>query len=313
MNAIEVDRISKRYDDRLALDAVSFVVRRGEIFGFLGRNGAGKTTTIKILTTLVRPTHGKATVLGYDLEEFPLEIRKRTGLVQQRLSYEFSLPMEKQLQVYGRIWGLDREESKTRATSLIEKFGLKESFGKLPVEMSIGQRRRMQIARELMHEMDLLFLDEATTGLDVQTRRMTLDFFREKAREGLTIFFTTHILQEAESLCDRVGIIDQGRIVAIDSIKSLKSKYRETQTLEISATPVSEAISVIDKLGFAGSVSTTTDGDSSIRIKLRADESEKVISEVVAALVRDGVSITKISLEEPSLEDVFINLTSGTT
>ena len=313
MNAIEVDRISKRYDDRLALDAVSFVVRRGEIFGFLGRNGAGKTTTIKILTTLVRPTHGKATVLGYDLEEFPLEIRKRTGLVQQRLSYEFSLPMEKQLQVYGRVWGLDREESKTRATYLIEKFGLKESLGKLPVEMSIGQRRRMQIARELMHEMDLLFLDEATTGLDVQTRRMTLDFFREKARAGLTIFFTTHILQEAESLCDRVGIIDQGRIVAIDSVKSLKSKYLKTQTLEITATPVSEAISVVDKLGFTSSVSTANDGDATIRIKLQADESEKVISEVVAALVKDGVSITKISLEEPSLEDVFINLTSGTT
>jgi ABC-2 type transport system ATP-binding protein len=312
MNAIEVDRISKRYDDKLALDAVSFVVRRGEIFGFLGRNGAGKTTTIKILTTLIRPTHGKATVLGYDLEEFPLEIRKRTGLVQQRLSYEFSLPMEKQLEVYGRVWGLDREESKARAAYLIEKFGLKESFGKLPVEMSIGQRRRMQIARELMHEMDLLFLDEATTGLDVQTRRITLDFFREKAREGLTIFFTTHILQEAESLCDRVGIIDQGRIVAIDSIKSLKSKYRETQTLEISATPVSGAISVIGKLGLVGSVSTATDGDSSIRMKLRADESERVISEVVAALVRDGVSITKISLEEPSLEDVFIKLTSRT-
>ena len=312
MNAIEVDRISKRYDGKLALDAVSFVVRRGEIFGFLGRNGAGKTTTIKILTTLLRPTDGQATVLGYDLEEFPLEIRKRTGLVQQRLSYEFSLQMEKQLEVYGRMWGLDREESKARAVYLIEKFGLEESFGKLPVEMSIGQRRRMQIARELMHEMDLLFLDEATTGLDVQTRRTTLDFFKEKAREGLTIFFTTHILQEAESLCDKVGIIDQGRIVAIDSIKSLKSKHGKSQTLEISATPIAEALSVLSKLGRIGSVATATDGDSSIRMRLQADENEKVISEVVAALVRNGVSITKIGVEEPSLEDVFINLTSGT-
>ncbi len=205
MNAIEADCISKQYDSKLALDSVSFDVREGEIFGFLGRNGAGKTTTIKILTTIVRPSSGRASVLGYDLGRDGQKIRERIGLVQQRLSYEFSLPMEKQFEVYGRMWGLDRDESVSRAKHLIEKFELEESRGKLAVQMSIGERRRMQIARELMHDMDLLFLDEPTTGLDVQTRRMTLDFFKEKAKDGMTLFLTTHILQEAEYMCDRVA------------------------------------------------------------------------------------------------------------
>lgn len=312
MSAIEAEGLTKRYDDRLALNAVSFVVKRGEIFGFLGRNGAGKTTTIKILTTLVRPTQGRAVVLGYDLERDPLEVRKRIGLVQQKLSYEFSLPMEKQLEVYGRLWGHSKEESQSRAASLIEKFGLEESRGKLAVQMSIGQRRRMQIVRELMHEMDLLFLDEATTGLDVQTRRMTLDYFRDRAENGLTIFLTTHILQEVESLCDRVAIIDQGKIVAIDSVKSLKSRYSKTRTLQLSCTPAEEAWSIISKLGVADPATTLSRESSNICLKIPADESERVLSEVVVSLVKHGVSISNVSITEPSLEDVFVDITTGT-
>jgi ABC-2 type transport system ATP-binding protein len=287
-------------------------VRRGETFGFLGRNGAGKTTAIKILTTIVHPSGGRASVLGYDLARDGQKIREHIGLVQQRLSYEFSLPMEKQLEVYGRMWGLDREESISRAKNLIEKFGLEESRGKLPVQMSIGLRRRMQIARELMHEMDLLFLDEPTTGLDVQTRRMTLEFFKEKTKDGLTLFLTTHILQEAEQMCDRVAIIDHGKIVALDSISSLKSKYGQIQTLELNATPVSDAVSLIDKLGFANSVSTGANGSPIITLKFRVEEKERIISEVVAALGKKGISISNISLPEPTLEDVFIDLTSKT-
>lgn len=311
MDAIEVEGITKRYDDKLALDAVSFVVKRGEIFGFLGRNGAGKTTTIKILTTLVRPTQGRGVVLGYDLEVDPLEVRKRIGLVQQKLSYEFSLPMEKQLEVYGRLWGHTKEESKSRAASLIERFGLEESRGKLAVQMSIGQRRRMQIVRELMHEMDLLFLDEATTGLDVQTRRMTLDYFRDKAAKGLTIFLTTHILQEVESLCDRVAIIDHGRIVAMDSVKALKIKYSKTRTLQFSCTPAEEAWSIVNKLGFADPAATLTREGSNISLKIRAEESERILSEVIVSLVKQGVSISNVSVTDPSLEDVFVDITRG--
>ncbi len=210
------------------------------------------------------------------------------------------------------MWGLDREKSVSRAKYLIEKFELAESLGKLPVQMSIGQRRRVQIARELMHEMDLLFLDEPTTGLDVQSRRMTLDFFKEKTKDGLTLFLTTHILQEAEYLCDRVAILDQGRIVALDSIGSLKSKYGQTQTLELSATPVSDAVSLIDKLGLITSVSKDANGNQTITIRFRVEEKERIISEVVAALGNKGISISNINMTEPTLEDVFIDLTSKT-
>jgi len=292
------------------LDSVSFEVRRGEVFGFLGRNGAGKSTTIKILSTLLLPSEGHAIVLDHDTARDGQEIRKRIGLVQQALSYEFSLTMERQLDLYGRIWGLSHSERLAKTKYLIDKFELKDSIGKTPYQMSIGQRRRMQIARELMHVMDLLFIYEPTSGLDVQTRRLTLDLFREKAKVGLTIFLTTHILQEAEYMCDRVGIIDRGRIVAVDSVDALKSKHAKEHTLELMANPISEAASVLGKIDNLGQISPISTGDSTIRVPFSSSDHQTVISEIVSALTQQGISIQRIGMVEPTLEDVFIGLTA---
>jgi ABC-2 type transport system ATP-binding protein len=311
MSAVEVEGLTKKFDNGLALDSISFTVKTGEVFGFLGRNGAGKTTTIKILSTILPPSGGKALVFGYDVARDGMEIRKRIGLVQQRHSYEFSLTLRKQLDVYGRVWGLSLKERVTRADYLVHRFELEDSLDKTPAQMSIGQRRRMQIARELMHDMDLIFLDEPTTGLDVQSRRSTLDFFKEKAREGLTIFLTTHLLQEAEYICDRVAIIDHGKIAALDSVEGLKSKYTLKQVIELLASPVPLALSTLRKLSYLYEVNSSPANDGAITARFDSSDTGKIILEVVAELTREGVSVLRIGLSEPTLEDVFIDITRG--
>src|SRR5467141_516987 len=207
---VRVAELSRLFGDKIAVDRVSFDIARSEVFGFLGPNGAGKTTTIKMLTTLLPPSSGRATVLGYDLKTEGRKIRAQIGVVQQQDSFDQGLNVETSLDIYGLIWNVPRTERKTRIEEVIARFGM-EAFRKMPtVDLSAGQRRRVQVAREFMHDMDLLFLDEPTVGLDPIARRSTLDMIKGRVSEGLTVFFTTHIMDEAEYLCDRVAIVNNG-------------------------------------------------------------------------------------------------------
>ncbi len=229
---INAEELRYTYNDRqYAVDGASFGVRKGEIFGFLGRNGAGKTTTIKVLTTLVKPTSGKVEVLGTDVRTGGKELRRRIGVVLQDDSFDFTT-VEKALDIYGALWGIGREQRKSRTEELLDFFELKEERRKRLWDLSGGQRRRVQVAREFMHDMELLFLDEPTVGLDTVTRRKILDMVKGRAAEGLTVFFTTHNLEEADYICDRVAIIDRGRILADDTVSMLK------RTLEVTASKV---------------------------------------------------------------------------
>src|SRR5213594_4299213 len=229
---IEVDKLSKRFGDKAAVDEVSFEMRRGEVFGFLGPNGAGKTTTIKMLTTLLPPTSGSARVVGRDLRTEGKKIRERIGVVQQQDSFDQGLNVETSMDIYGLIWNVPKAERRRRIDELIGHFEMEE-FRKMPtVDLSAGQRRRLQVAREFIHDMDLLFLDEPTVGLDPIVRRSVLDYLKERVREGLTIFFTTHILEEAEYLCDRIAVINQGRIVQIDTPENLKRRFGSAKAVE---------------------------------------------------------------------------------
>ncbi|MFQ5763273.1 MAG: ABC transporter ATP-binding protein, partial [Candidatus Bathyarchaeia archaeon] len=232
MSAIEVDRLRKEYGSFTAVDNISFQVNRGEVFGFLGPNGAGKTTTIKMLTTLLPPTSGHARVLGLDIARQGRQIRSRIGVVQQAESYEYSLRVEDALELYGLLWNVPKLERRRRVEALLEAFELQSHRRHRSPELSIGLKRRLQVAREFMHDMDLLFLDEPTLGLDPIARRATLDMIRSRVREGLTVFFTTHILEEAEYICDRIAIIHQGRIVAVDTPQGLKDRFGGLRTIE---------------------------------------------------------------------------------
>ena len=233
MHAIEVTSLSKSYGGIMAVDGIDLRVEKGKIFGFLGPNGAGKTTTMKMLTTLIPPSSGTMTILGIDGTKSPLEIRKKIGVVLQQPSYEPTLSVEKSLEKYGMMWNVDRKIRKSRVEELLVAFDLVDIRKKKNDDISIGQRRRVQVAREFMHDMDLLFLDEPTVGLDPSARRGLLDFIKSKVRDGLTIFFTTHILEEAEYLCDDIAIINKGKIIAVDTPDDLKNKFGREKTIKI--------------------------------------------------------------------------------
>lgn len=217
----------KNYGHVKALKDVSFVVQKGEIFGYIGPNGSGKTTTIRILTTLIRPTSGLAEVFGYNVEINPLEIRKMIGLVQQQLCCEPYLTVFENLWLYGYLRGLSKREAKTKSKELMDLFGLSEHTNKKGVQLSLGLRRRLQIAQEFIHEPPLLFLDEPTIGLDPEAKRLTLELIRKRTRMGVSIFFTTHNMSEAEFLCDRIAILDAGHIITCDTPENLKAKTNE--------------------------------------------------------------------------------------
>ncbi|MEM0287931.1 MAG: ABC transporter ATP-binding protein [Nitrososphaerota archaeon] len=307
MNPIQVSDLLFSYGDRVAVNNVSFEVKKGEVFGFLGPNGAGKSTTIKILTTLLAPKHGEVYVLGYKLPEEGKEVRKRIGVVLQEASYEYSLNVEDSLDVYGLIWDIPRKERRKKINTLLAEFDLEEYRHTHIHDLSIGMKRRVQVAREFMHDMDLLFLDEPTVGMDVIVRRRTLDTIKELASKGLTVFFTTHILEEADYICDRIAVINKGKIVAIDRSKNLKELFGGIRTVDIRVDP--------DDLGFVlaemrklDSLSVNVDGDIPGRIQIATDKPLKTFQIITQTFEALNIKPISVSLEEPSLEQVFMNL-----
>jgi ABC-2 type transport system ATP-binding protein len=304
--AIEVADLVKRYSDKAAVDGISFETGRAEVFGFLGPNGAGKTTTIKMLTTLLQPTSGIARVLGHDVKTQGRKIRERIGVVQQQDSFDQGLKTEMSMDIYGLLWDVPKATRRERISELIDRFGMEE-FRKTPVlDLSAGQRRRLQVAREFVHDMDLLFLDEPTVGLDAIVRRNVLDFFKEKVRGGLTIFFTTHILEEAEYLCDRIAVINEGKIVAVDTPQNLKRRFGSTKAVEFkllegSSEELANALRATPEV-------TKLSQDESGTYKATTSNPEVVIPEIYRAAGRLGLTISSIYIAETTLEDAFISL-----
>ena len=234
MSCVETKSLFKNYNSLIAVDGIDLNIESGQVFGFLGPNGAGKSTVIKLLTTLIQPTKGKVSVLGMDSRKSSLEIRKKIGVVLQQPSYEPTLSVEKSLAKYGMMWNVDRKTIKNRTEELLSSFELQDIRKKRNEDLSIGQRRRVQVAREFMHDMELLFLDEPTVGLDPSARRKLLDFLKNKVKEtGLTIFYTTHVLTEAEYLCDNIAIINKGKIITVASPQELKKKFGHEKTIQI--------------------------------------------------------------------------------
>jgi len=221
---ITVENLVKRYGSIEAVRGISFTVSRGEIFGFLGPNGAGKTTTIHILTTLLKPTAGKATVAGYDVVKEPDKVRRRIGVVFQDPSLDLNLTGYENLFIHGRLYGLNGQRLREKIEEALKFVELWEFRDKEVKSYSGGMRRRLEIARAMLHTPKILFLDEPTIGLDPQTRAHIWDYIRELRRSyGTTIFLTTHYMDEAEILCDRIAIIDHGKIIAMGTAEELKS------------------------------------------------------------------------------------------
>lgn len=308
MNSIEVNNLRVSYDGKkYVVDDLSFNVKEGEIFGFLGPNGAGKTTTIRVLTTLIKPTHGTVNVLGMDVTKRGIDIRRRIGVILQQPSYEWNLTVENNMRIYGTLWNIPRNEVKKKIDEMMVKFELDEIRKTNAADISIGQRRRLQLVRELMHDAELLFLDEPTIGLDPIARKAILTYFKSLARDGTSIFFTTHNLEEADFLCDRVGIINHGRLFAVDSIENLKASYEGERTIEVMVNKDPEKLVEKLKQRLDGIVIEESLGqDRPLKIVThKVPETMEIINDFIR---EEASSLLWLNVKQTELEDVFFKV-----
>ncbi|MDP8889292.1 MAG: ABC transporter ATP-binding protein [Thermoproteota archaeon] len=308
---VHVSDLHKSYGQVHAVDGISFDVEYGRVFGFLGPNGAGKTTTIRVLTTLVKPTSGIVKIFGKDIVKHSREIRKRMGVVLQEPSFEANQRVDRALELYGLMWGMPGEKRRDRARDLLEKFELVSFSNMKNDELSIGQRRRVQVAREFMHDMDLLFLDEPTVGLDPAARRTLLDYVKKHVRGGLTVFFTTHIMEEAEYLCDEIAIINKGKVIATDTPAGLKQKYGGVKAVEIKLkdSTAQSVMQIIEQIA-DGSVIEMTAQDT---IRISSTEAQEMLVKIIESLSKNAVQIESVSMNPPTLEEVFLTVIGNGT
>ena len=316
--AVEVVDLVKRYP-KAPVDSVggiSFGVRRGEVFGFLGPNGAGKTTTIGILTTRIRPTAGRAWVDGVEVTADPVGARRVLGVVPQQNNLDRSLSVRQNLLFHASYHGVPRALRKTRADELLAQFGLADRANGRPDDFSGGQIQRMMIARALMHDPTVLFLDEPSTGLDPAARLFTWDRIAELKAAGTTVVITTHDMEEAATLSDRVAIIDHGKLLALDTPTALVKGMAGERTLDCLVAPVdaTHPASVLGALGGLAAVDRMEELDDPgasewrFRVYVQTDPASMVAS-VAQAISDVGARLIDVRLGEPTLEDVFIHLT----
>jgi ABC-2 type transport system ATP-binding protein len=305
--AIVTSGLTKIYPgDILAVDDLNLVVDRGEIFGLLGPNGAGKTTTAGMLTTRVVPTSGTATVGGIDVVASPAEAKRLIGVVPQTNTLDRSLSVWENLYFHGRFFGMDAKTARAEATRLLEQFRLSERAKSPVMSLSGGMAQRLMVARAVMHRPSVLFLDEPTAGLDPQSRIAMWEILGDLHVDGQTILLTTHYMEEADQLCDRVAIIDQGRIVALDTPAELKRSVGADTTVRVVAEGDLEALSQLLQREVAGATEGRVVGDA---VLLGVNGTEGVLPSVVQIAEHNGFHVTDLSVSEISLETVFITLT----
>ncbi|WP_214021599.1 ATP-binding cassette domain-containing protein [Methanoculleus sp.] len=304
--AIRVDNLTKSFDGLVAVDGISFTIESGEIFGLLGPNGAGKTTTISMLSTMLKPTSGTATVNGHDIVTGEDDVRKSIGIVFQDQSLDEELTAYENMDFHGRLYRIGGEERRRRIGELLALVGLDDRKDDLVKTYSGGMRRRLEIARGLLHEPKVLFLDEPTLGLDPQTRNLLWEYIaRLNDETGITIILTTHYMEEADRLCDRVAIIDRGTIIALDTAENLKASIGgDVVTI---ASPDPDAVA---GLLTAPWISGIERHDGSVTIRLQ--DADRHIPGIVTAIHQSGIGITSLSVRKPTLEDVFLHYTGRT-
>jgi ABC-2 type transport system ATP-binding protein len=324
-HAVEVLDLVKRYPKSPvnAVDGINFAVALGEVFGLLGPNGAGKTTTVGMLTTRVRPTSGRATVGGVDVASDPVQARSMLAVVPQRSNLDRSISIRRNLTFHAAYHGVPAAEASARADELLEQFGLRERGDVKPDLFSGGQAQRVMIARALMHEPQVLFLDEPTTGLDPAARLFVWDRLRELRERGVTLILTTHDMREAAQLADRVGIMDRGRLLALDTPDALIRGLPGSSTLELSvraddgSVPAS-LVQALERFGGVERVESLPDEPrdgqpAGWRLRLYVSgEASELIAPTATLLADRGMALSGVELGTPSLEDVFIHLTGRT-
>ena len=308
MNAIEVNSLTKQFGNSKAVDNISFTVEEGEIFGFLGPNGAGKSTTMMILTTLLKPTSGKALVGGYNVVSEAKKVREKIGYVQQEISVDEFLTGRENLYLHARINQIPSNLIKSRIDDVLELVELGEKKDHATLTYSGGMRKRLDIANGLLSRPSVLFLDEPTVGLDIQTRRKIWGYIKKIRKDfGMTIFISTHYMEEADNICNRIGIIDHGKIQVIDTPKSMKSDIgNEIISFNLADGKASQdtLIDQISKIEFVKEVKNKQGV-----ITVFSTKSNEVIPKIFQISTNLAMRINSLTLKQPTLDDVFISYT----
>lgn len=304
---IEAQNLVKRFGTFAAVDGISLEVHPGELFGLLGPNGAGKTTLTRMLTTLIPPTSGSALIAGFDIVKQPARVREVIGVIPQALTSDQDLTGWENVDIYGEFYGVPRRVRRERTRHLLEMVDLSERAGDLVRTYSGGMRRRLEIARGLIHSPHVLFLDEPTIGLDPQSRRAVWDLLEQLRRQThLTISLTTHYMDEAESLCDRIAIVDGGKIIALGTPSELKAMIKGSDRIELEVNGNAERVS--QRLRNQPGIHEVSQ-DASGALIVSCDEGARLVPRIVDEIEAAGASIASIRLDRISLEDVFIRFT----
>jgi len=316
--ALVVEKLVKTYPAKgkaaavEAVRGVSFSVEPGEFFGLLGPNGAGKSTTLGCITTLVRPTSGRILVDGIDVVKRPLEVRRRIAVVPQTRNLDRELSVREVLTFHGRYFGLPAADRESRAERLMAELQIAEKAAAKPPTLSGGMQQRVMIARALMHDPHVLLLDEPTTGLDPQARRLLWDTLQGLHRRGITIILTTHYMEEADRLCQRLAIVDHGRILTLDTPANLKKSLPGGAILDLwtrTPQPLGPVLSGLSGVVRAEKVESPDATDGKERLRLFVDPGDGLLDRVLGAVRDAGADLDHVSLMAPSLEDVYIHLT----
>lgn len=300
--AIEVKNLTKNYGEITAVNHINFEVEKGRIFGFLGPNGAGKTTTIRILTGVIKPDGGTATIMGYDILKEPLEAKQIMSVVPEMANAYVELSALQNLMLIGELYGVPRKKRHERAEHLLKEFGLYERRNQLARGFSKGMKQKLILCMALLTEPQILFLDEPTSGLDVESARLIRDTVRQHNKDGTTIFLSTHNMEEANQLCDRIAIINHGKIAAIDNPENLRMKSSGLKSVEVSfnkPVPINELSKIPDV------TQVKKIGD---KIRLYTDDPHSVINSLIDYARSKGLAIVSLNTLAPTLEDVFIKL-----
>ena len=302
-----VQNLVKNYGDFQAVKGISFDIQEGEIFSLLGPNGAGKTTTISMLSTLYEPTSGDATVAGHSVTREPMAVRNAIGVVPQDIALYEDLTARENLIFWGQMYGLGGKALDARVDEVLEQIGLTDKAKNRVKTYSGGMKRRVNIGVGLLHKPRLLFMDEPTVGIDPQSRRAILDTVKDLNKKGMTVLYTTHYMEEAQEISDRVGIIDHGDLIALGTQKELTQQVGETETLILHLGETDDPEALAHSLVGVKDILEATATDHEVSVI--AHEAEDVLAAVVTKANERGIKIRSIDIREPNLEAVFLHLT----
>jgi ABC-2 type transport system ATP-binding protein len=304
---LEVKDLVKKYGENTAVKGITFSIKEGEIFSLLGPNGAGKTTTISVLSTLLTPTSGEAIVCGFSVTKQPMDVRRSIGVVPQDLALYEELSAAENLSFWGQMYGLGGKTLAKRIDEVLELIDLKDKAKAHVRTFSGGMKRRVNIGVGLLHQPRLLFMDEPTVGIDPQSRRAILDSVKDLNKKGMTVLYTTHYMEEAQELSDRVGIIDHGDLIALGTQAELTKQVGETDTLILHISENDDPETLAKAMRTIKGVTRVDVIDHTIT--LIVPEVEKVLAPVVSTANEIGIRIASVEIQEPNLEAVFLHLT----